>query len=189
MERFPHGQRVEGKKQLVRKNVTLILILLIIIPVFGFWKGTPENVLIKFLKALYSNNLKKTYNYISKVDKGTISRSEFIELNSINDPFRQEMAKITSSLNKYEVNETKVDEDNAIVNITVTKPNMSKVYAEIFGPFHGLKDMKNPQEATRHMLKQYLKKADVPMVEERGNFTLIKEKGNWKILLNLKNKD
>ncbi len=148
MERFPHGQRVEGKKQLMRKNVTLILILLIIIPVFGFWKETPEDVLIKFLKSLYSNNLKKTYSYISKVD-----------------------------------------EYNAIVNITVTKPNMSKVYAEIFGPFHGPKDMKNPQEATRHMLRQYLKKADVPMVEERGNFTLIKEKGNWKILLNLKNKD
>jgi hypothetical protein len=132
----------------MRKNVTLILILLIIIPVFGFWKETPEDVLIKFLKSLYSNNLKKTYSYISKVD-----------------------------------------EYNAIVNITVTKPNMSKVYAEIFGPFHGPKDMKNPQEATRHMLRQYLKKADVPMVEERGNFTLVKEEAKWKILLNLKNKD
>ncbi len=173
----------------MRKNITLILILLIIIPVFGFWKETPEVVLIKFLKSLYSNNLKKTYSYISKVDKDTISRSEFTKLNSLNDPFRQEMAKTTSSLNKYEVNETKVDEYNAIVNITVTKPNMSKVYAEIFGPFHGPKDMENPQEAARHMLRQYLKKADVPMAEERGNFTLVKEEGKWKILLNLKNKD
>lgn len=189
MERFPHSQRIEKERQLMKKYITLILILLIIIPVFGFGKETPENVLIKFLKALYSNNLKKTYNYISKVDKSTISRSEFIELNSINDPFRQEMAKITSSLNKYEVNETKIYEDNAIVNITVTKPNMPKVYAEIFGPFYGPKDMKNPQEAARHMLRQYLKKADVPMIEERGNFTLVKEEGKWKILLNLKNKD
>ncbi len=64
---------------------------------------------------------------------------------------------------------------------------MSKVLAEIFGPFHGPKDMEDPQEAARHMLRQYLKKADVPMVEERGNFTLVKEEDKWKVLLDPEN--
>ena len=99
------------------------------------------------------------------------------------------MAKTIYSLSKYEINETRINEDNAIVDITVTAPDMPRVLAEIFGPFHGPKDMKNPQEATRHMLRQYLKKGDVPMVEERGNFTLVKEEGKWKVLLNLKNKE
>ncbi len=47
--------------------------------------------------------------------------------------------------------------------------------------------MKDPQAAARHMLRQYLKKADVPMVEERGNFTLVKEEGKWKVLLDPEN--
>jgi len=87
----------------MRKHTTLILILLIIIPVsgFNFWKEAPEDVLIKFLKTFYSNNPNKTYNYISKADQDTISRKEFIKQNNLDDPFRREMAKITSSLNKY----------------------------------------------------------------------------------------
>ena len=93
----------------MRKHTTLILILLIIIPVsgFSFWKETPEYVLVKFLKTFYSNNPNKTYNYISKADQDTINRKEFIKQNNLDDPFRREMAKITSSLNKYEINKTK----------------------------------------------------------------------------------
>lgn len=189
MEWFSYGQRVEGKKQSMRKLITLILILIIIIPIFGFWKNTPESVLIKYLKALYSNNLQKTYNYISKEDKDTISRKEFIKQNSLDDPFLQEMAKTIFSLSKYEIIETKISEDNAIVDITITAPDMPRVLGEIFGPFQGRKDMKNPEEAMRHMLRQYLKEGDVPMIEERGNFKLVKEDGKWKVLLNLKNKD
>jgi hypothetical protein len=173
----------------MRKHTTLILLLLIIIPVSGFslWKETPEDVLIKPLKTFYSNNPNKTYNYISKADQNTISREEFIKQNNLDDPFRQEMAKITSSLNKYEINGTEINEDSAVVDIKITKPNMSKVFAEIFGPFHGPKNMKDPQAAARHMLRQYLKKADVPMVEERGNFTLVKEEDKWKVLLDPEN--
>ena len=114
--------------------------------------------MIKSLKAFYSNNPNKTYNYISKVDQDTISREEFIKQNNLDDPFRRKMAKTTSSLNKYEINETKISENNAVVDIKITKPNMSKVFAEIFGPFHGPKNMKDPQAAARHMLRQYLEK-------------------------------
>ena len=171
----------------MRKLTTIILILLMTSSVFGFGKETPEQVLTKYLKSLYSNNLKKTYSYISKADKNTISRNEFINQNSLGDPFTQEIAKTVSSLRKYKVNDTIINEDNATVDITVTSPDMSKVMGEIFGPFHGPKNMKNPQEAARYMLKQYLKKGNVPMVEERGTFTLVKEEGKWKVLLNLKN--
>ena len=173
----------------MRKRTALILILLIIIPVsgFSFWKEAPEDVLIKFLKTFYSNNPNKTYNYVSKADQDATSRKEFIKQNNLDDPFRREMAKITSSLNKYEINGTKINEDSAVVDIKVTKPNMSKVFAEIFGPFHGPKEMKDPQAAARHMLRQYLRKADVPMVEERGNFTMVKEEGRWKVLLDPEN--
>ena len=45
--------------------------------------------------------------------------------------------------------------------------------------------MKNPEEAMRHMLKQFLKKGDVPMAKDTRKFTLVKEDGKWKILLNL----
>jgi len=172
----------------MRKLTTIILILLITIPVFGFGKEAPDQVLTKYLKSLYSNNLKKTYGYISKADKNTISRNEFIRQNSLGDSFTQEIAKTVSSLRKYKVSETIIIEDNATVDITVTSPDMSKVMGEIFGPFHGPKKMKNPQEATRYMLKQYLKKGNVPMVKERGTFTLVKEDGKWKVLLNLANK-
>jgi len=176
------------KKSFLRKLTTIILILLITIPIFGFGKEAPNLVLTKYLKSLYSNNLKKTYSYLSKADKNTISRIEFIKQNSLGDPFTQEIAKTVSSLRKYKVNETLINEDNATVDITVTSPDMSKVMGEIFGPFHGSKSMKNPQEAARYMLKQYLKKGNVPMVKERGTFTLVKEEGRWKVLLNLKSK-
>jgi len=172
----------------LRKLTTIILILLITIPIFGFGKEAPDQVLTKYLKSLYSNNLKKTYSYISKADKNTISRNEFINQNSLGDSFTQEIAKTVSSLRKYKINDTIINEDNATVDITVTSPNMSKVMGEIFGPFHGPKSMKNPQEAARYMLQQYLKKGNVPMVEERGTFSLVKEDGKWKVLLNLKNK-
>lgn len=169
----------------MKKYITLILFLLIIISVLGFGNKSPEEVLIKYLKSLYSNNLKKTYNYISKVDKNTINRNEFIGQNTLDDHFAQEMAKVINSLRSYKINETKIDADSAIVDVTIIAPDMSKVLGEIFGPFHGPKDMENPQEAMRHMLRQYLKKADVPMIEERGDFTLVKEEGKWKVLLNL----
>ena len=170
----------------MRKLTTIILILLITNPVFGFGKEAPDQVLTKYLKSLYSNNLKKTYSYLSKADKSTISRIEFIKQNSLDDPFAQEIAKTVSSLRKYKVNETVINEDDsASVDITVTSPDMSKVMGEIFGPFHGPKSMENPQEAARFMLKQYLKKGNVPMVEERGTFTLVNEEGRWKVLLNL----
>jgi len=156
--------------------------------VFGFGKETPEQVLTKYLKSLYSNNLKKTYSYLSKADKSAISRVEFIKQNSLDDSFTQEIAKTVSSLRKYRVNETIINEDNATVDITVTSPDMSKVMGEIFGPFHGPKSMKNPQEAARYMLKQYLKKGNVPTVKERGTFKLANEEGKWKVLLNLKSK-
>lgn len=172
----------------MRKLTTIILILLITIPIFGFGKEAPDQVLTKYLKSLYSNNLKKTYSYISKADKNTISRNEFINQNSLGDSFTQEIAKTVSSLRKYKINDTIINEDNATVDITVTSPDMSKVMGEIFGPFHGPKSMKNPQEAARYMLQQYLKKGNVPMVEERGTFSLVKEEGKWKVLLNLKNK-
>ncbi len=169
----------------MRKLTTIILILLITNPVFGFGKEAPDQVLTKYLKSLYSNNLKKTYSYLSKADKSTISRIEFIKQNSLDDPFAQEIAKTVSSLRKYKVNETVINKESASVNITVTSPDMSKVMGEIFGPFHGPKSMENPQEAARFMLKQYLKKGNVPMVEERGTFTLVNEEGRWKVLLNL----
>ena len=170
----------------MRKLTTIILILLITNPVFGFGKEAPDQVLTKYLKSLYSNNLKKTYSYLSKADKSTISRIEFIKQNSLDDSFAQEIAKTVSSLRKYKVNETVINEDDsASVDITVTSPDMSKVMGEIFGPFHGPKSMENPQEAARFMLKQYLKKGNVPMVEERGTFTLVNEEGRWKVLLNL----
>jgi hypothetical protein len=71
----------------MRKHTTLILLLLIIIPVsgFSFWKEIPEDVLIKFLKTFYSNNPNKTYNYISKADQDTISREEFIKQNNLDN--------------------------------------------------------------------------------------------------------
>ena len=169
----------------MRKLTTIILILLITNPVFGFGKEAPDQVLTKYLKSLYSNNLKKTYSYLSKADKSTISRIEFIKQNSLDDSFAQEIAKTVSSLRKYKVNETVINKESASVNITVTSPDMSKVMGEIFGPFHGPKRMENPQEAARFMLKQYLKKGNVPMVEERGTFTLVNEEGRWKVLLNL----
>lgn len=173
----------------MRKLTTIILILLITNPVFGFGKEAPDQVLTKYLKSLYSNNLKKTYSYLSKADKNTISRIEFIKQNSLDDSFAREIAKTVSSLRKYKVNETVINEDDsASVDITVTSPDMSKVMGEIFGPFHGPKSMENPQEAARFMLKQYLKKGNVPMVEERGTFTLVNEEGRWKVLLGLKKK-
>jgi len=172
----------------LRKLTTIILILLITNPVFGFGKEAPDQVLTKYLKSLYSNNLKKTYSYLSKADKSTISRIEFIKQNSLDDSFAQEIAKTVSSLRKYKVNETVINKDSASVNITVTSPDMSKVMGEIFGPFHGPKSMENPQEAARFMLKQYLKKGNVPMVEERGTFTLVNEEGRWKVLLGLTKK-
>ncbi len=172
----------------MRKLTTIILVLLITSPVFGFGKETPGQVLTKYLDSLYSNNLKKTYSYLSKADKSTISRAEFIKQNSLGDTFTQEIARTASSLRRYKVNETVINEDNASVDITVTSPDMSKVMGEIFGPFHGPKNMKNPQEAARYMLKQYLKKGNVPMVKEQGTFTLLNEEGKWKVLLNLTNK-
>jgi hypothetical protein len=33
------------------------------------------------------------------------------------------------------------------------------------------------------MLTQFLEKGDVPMVKERGTFTLVNEEGRWKVLL------
>lgn len=174
------------KKSFLRKLTTIILILLITSPVSGFGKEAPDQVLTKYLKSLYSNNLKKTYSYLSKADKNTISRIEFIKQKSLDNPFTIEIAKTVSSLRKYKVNETVINGDNATVDITVTSPDMPKVMGEIFGPFHGQKSMKNPQEAARYMLKQYLKKGNVPMGKERGTFTLVKEEGRWKVLLNLK---
>ena len=171
------------KESFLRKLTTIILILLITSPVFGFGKEAPDQVLTKYLKALYSNNLKKTYSYLSKADKSTISRIEFIKQNSLGDSFAQEIAKTVSTLRKYKINETIINEDNASVDITVTSPDMSKVMGAIFGPFHGPKSMENPQEAARYMLTQYLEKGDVPMGEERGTFTLVKEEGRWKVLL------
>ncbi|MCP4265579.1 MAG: hypothetical protein GY777_08395 [Candidatus Brocadiaceae bacterium] len=54
----------------MKKHWAIVLILLITIPIFGFGFGkeTPDNILTKYLKALYSNDLKKTYSYISKTD-------------------------------------------------------------------------------------------------------------------------
>ena len=117
----------KAKESFLRKLTTIILILLITIPIFGFGKEAPDQVLTKYLKSLYSNNLKKTYSYISKADKNTISRNEFINQNSLGDPFTQEIAKTVSSLRKYKVNDTIINEDNATVDITVTSPDMPKV--------------------------------------------------------------
>lgn len=167
----------------------IILALLVITPLLGFGKDSPEKVLIKYLKALYSNNLKKTYNYISKADKETISKSEFVKQNTLDDPFLKEMSKTIYKLSKYEVNEVNINGDKAIVDITTISPDMPRVLAAIFGPFHGPKNMKNPQEATRYMLKQYLKKGDVPMAKDTRKFVLLEEDGKWKIFLDLKNKD
>ncbi len=172
------------KESFLRKLTTIILILLFTSPVFGFGKEAPDQVLTKYLKSLYSNNLKKTYSYLSKADKSTISRIEFIKQNSLGDSFAQEIAKTVSTMRRYKVNETLINQDNASVDITVTSPDMPKVMGEIFGPFHGPKSMKNPQEAARYMLSQYLEKGDVPMVKERGTFTLVNEEGRWKVLLN-----
>ena len=173
------------KESLLRKLTTIILILLITSPVFGFGKEAPGQVLTKYLKSLYSNNLKKTYSYLSKADKSTISRIEFIKQNSLDDSFTQEIAKTVSSLRKYKINETIINKDDASVDITVSSPDMSKVMGEIFGPFHGPKSMKNPQETARYMLKLFLEKGNVPMAEERGTFTLVNEEGRWKVLLGL----
>ncbi len=77
---------------------------------------------------------RKTYNYISKVDKNTIGRNGFIGQNILDDPFAQEMAKVINSLRSYKINETKIDADSAIVDVTIIAPDMSKVLEEIFGP-------------------------------------------------------
>jgi hypothetical protein len=171
----------------MKKYRAIVLILLITTPIFGFGKENPDKVLTKYLKALYSNNIKKTYSYISRTDKSTIGREDFIKQNSLSDPFIKEIAKTVSSLRKYDINKTEIDKDNATVDITVTSPDMSKVLGEIFGPFHGSKNMANPREATRYMLKEYLKKGNVPMIKERGVFKLVNEEGKWKVILNLKN--
>ena len=88
------------RESFLRKLTTIILILLITNPVFGFGKEAPDQVLTKYLKSLYLNNLKKTYSYLSKADKSTISRIEFIKQNGLDDPFAREIAKTVSSLRK-----------------------------------------------------------------------------------------
>lgn len=165
-----------------------LLLFLLIIPLLGFGKEQPEKVLKKYLKAFYSNNHKKAYKYLSNEDKKTISREAFTRKNSLDDPFQQEIAKVISALSSYEIVDTRIEGGSATAFITITSPDMPKVLAEIFGPFYGPKDMKTPQQTMRHMLKQYLRKADVPLVKMSGEFKLVEEDGKWKIFLNLDDK-
>ncbi len=178
-----------SKPDFYSKDIYIILVLLVITPLLGFGNDAPERVLTKYLKSLYSNNLKKTYNYISKADKETISKSEFVKQNTLDGPFLKEMSKTIYELSKYQVNDVNINGNKAIVDITTVSPDMSRVLAAIFGPFHGPKDMEDPQEATRNMLKQYLKKGDVPMARDTRKFVLLEEDGKWKIFLDLKNRD
>ncbi|MDR4505381.1 MAG: hypothetical protein MRK01_11410 [Candidatus Scalindua sp.] len=162
-----------------------ILLFLIAVPLLGFGNEQPEKVLIKYLKAFYSNNHKKAYIYLSNADKKIVSKEEFIRKNRLEDPFQQEIAKAISALSSYEITETRIGDGSATAYTTITSPDMPEVLAEIFGPFYGPKDMKTTRQAMRHMLKQYLRKADVPMVEKSGEFELVQEDGKWKIFLNL----
>lgn len=52
----------------MRKHIPLVLILLIIIPSFGFGfvEKSPDTVLIKYIKTLYSNNLEKTFTLVKE---------------------------------------------------------------------------------------------------------------------------
>ncbi len=163
-----------------------VVLFLTIIPLLGFGNEPPEKVLVKFLKAFYSNNHKKAYTYLSNADKEIIDQEEFTRRNNLKDPFQQEIAKAMCTLSSYEVTKTVIEENCAVAYTTITSPDMPKVLADIFGPFYGIKETNDSREAMRHMLKQYLKKGNVPLVEKSGEFKLIKEEGAWKIILNPK---
>lgn len=172
-----------------KKIVSMMLLLVMIVGVYGCGSKSPSNVVKTYFEELkkgtnadFSNMLNSSLQSAEKTSKSDSKE------NSLSD---ESTKKIINSMAKltYTINSEKIDGDSATVNVKVNGPDMSKVLADFMQKafttvlaksFSG--DKMSDEEQSKlfeSMLSDSLN--NITYSERTGDISLKKSNGEWKI--------
>lgn len=159
----------------MRKLILFICLTLL----FGCTRSNPKDVLSMYLDASLHSRYEEAYSHISSGDKAVKSLEEYSSAQEDN-PFAQAFVSKIS----YEIKDVSVTGNRAKANVEITMPDLSGMFMDVMGAAFAsaFGDKHDEKEIERRLAEKY-KNKDMPMTTRNESFTLVKEKGGWKVFL------
>lgn len=142
-----------------------------------------ENIIKSYVKALYSRNYKKAYEFVSSLDRSFKTEEEYLRENPSFEGLTLELAEKLASFITYKNINSEIRGDRARVTVSLSLPdgNAPEIQSILF-------EEERPKDASRAELLEKLetlqKTGKIPMIEGEQPIELIKEKDQWYISLN-----
>ena len=171
----------------IKKIVSIMLLLVLIIGAYGCGSKSPSNV----VKTYFEELKKGTNGDFTQMLNNSLESAEKTSDAKENKLSDESAKKIIDSMAKltYTINSEKIDGDSATVNVKVNGPDMSKVLAEYMqkaittamaNAFSGDKVNKDDQNKLfESILSDCLD--NITYAERTGDISLKKSNGEWKI--------
>ena len=151
-------------------------------------EGTPEEMVRRYVEAVYSRNYAKAYPLIADVDKQHTSREEYLQLHVSFEGTALELATQLASYIRYESPRTEFHGDRATVTLGVILPNGNDAtLRDLLMDFDEAALQALP-EAEQDRISETLATAhqrdELPVIVGEEHFELVKDSDGWKIFLN-----
>lgn len=166
----------------MKKNTLLSVLLILFLASCNFFSSGPgpNDILTKYLNSILKGNYSETYALLSAKDKNFKNQQKY-EAEFSGNPYSKLFAGKTS----FNVKEIKVNGNNADATVEITRPDLSKAWADLMGmafssAFGGKKD----EKAMEKMIAEKLMDKSLPMTTETQTYNLVKDKEGWRVFLN-----
>lgn len=171
----------------MKKNFHTYLFLLAILFLAAcdqFSIQAPSTVLERYLNASLHGRYEESYSYISDNDRAVKSLDEYI---SEEKDGRGAFAEALAGSVSYKTLYTKKEKYRATITVEITLPDMGVVMQEVMGlAFASAFGSENSEEMEKVIVGKF-KNGEIPLVTQKRDFEMVREKGRWKVFMNWEN--
>lgn len=153
----------------------------------------PDKTVMGYLEAKRAMKPAEAYELLAKADKAYQSKDAFVAGEAV--PQMAAMVKAINARLRFELKGVETNGDKGKVRVAVTHPDaqvvMGKVMPDVMGAmFTGLGKKDAGKDALEGMADKIAKAvADAPLQTEEQVFDVVKEDGQWKVLMHLADLD
>lgn len=139
--------------------------------------GGPEETLTAYLDATIRGDWEAAYGYLSSKDQAVRTLAAY-KAESGNEP-----AQVIASKTTYSVIGIEREGHTARAQVDITAPDLSGAFMDILGGAFASALSGENQEAIEKKVAEKYGKGEFPTTTKREDFTLVRESGGWRVLL------
>ncbi|QEK11651.1 DUF4878 domain-containing protein [Crassaminicella thermophila] len=171
----------------MKKIISFLLIAILTMLTVACSGPKPENTVKSFLDSYKSGNFTEAMNYIIDSENFSMEKIKKDFEEKEDEKLTKAFIKTFSKL-KYNIINTKIENDTAVVETEITVPNLGKVTRELIQEAFTLAlsnafSENNNQDKMDSMIEtMFLDKInseDIPMVKKNVNIHLVKQDNSW----------